>query len=96
MAEEPSQDHKSDREELDDKENLSEVSQRADRLEFISEFQEIRNKAIEQLLNKPVRRHTCQKDKPELHMEQEKHRETICKEAEIFPQRNINRESDDK
>ena len=29
-------------------------------------------------------------------MEQEKHRETIYKEAEILPQRNINRESDDK
>ena len=85
MAEEPPQDHESDQEESEDEENLSEASQRADRLEFIREFQEIMNKAIEQLLNKPVRRHSCRKDKPELHMEQEKHKETICKEAERLP-----------
>ena len=54
------------------------------------------NKVIEQLLNKPARRHSHQKDKPELHMEQEKHKETICKEAERLPQHNINRESDDE
>ena len=58
MAEEPPQDHKSDSEETEDEESLLEVNQRADRLEFIREFQEIMNKAIEQLLNKPVRRHS--------------------------------------
>ena len=69
-----------------------ETSQRADRLEFIREFQETVNKTIEQLLNKPARRHTHQKDKPEPNMEQEKHRKTIHKEADMPPQRNINRE----
>ena len=58
MAEEPPQDHESDPEESEDKENSSEASQRANRLEFIREFQEIMNKAIEQLLNKPAR-HSC-------------------------------------
>ena len=96
MAEEPPQDHKSDQEELDNEENWLEVSQRANRMEFIREFQEIMNRAIEQLLNKPVRRHTCQKDKSEPHMEQEKCRETIHKEAEVLPLRNVNRESDDE
>ena len=65
-------------------------------MEFIREFQEIMNKAVEQLLNKPVRRDTHQKDKPEPHTEQEKHRETICKEAERLPLRNVNRESVDE
>ena len=54
----PPLDHESDQEESDDKESSSEVSQRTDRLEFIREFQEIMHKAIEQLLNKPVRKHT--------------------------------------
>ena len=54
------------------------------------------NIAIEQLLNKPVRRHSHQKDKPELHMEQVKCKETICREAEKIPQHDINREYDDK
>ena len=80
MAEEPPQDHESDPEELKDEENSSEASWRADRLEFIREFQEIMNKAIEQLLNKPVRRHSDWKNKPEPHMEQEKHKETIHKQ----------------
>ena len=30
-------------------------------MEFIKEFQEAMNKAIEQLLNKPVRRHSAEK-----------------------------------
>ena len=85
MAEEPPQDHKSDEEDTKDKESSSEVNQRVDQLEFIREFQEIMNKAIEQLLNKPVRRHSCQKDKPELHMEQGNHKETICREVEKLP-----------
>ena len=62
---EPPQDHESDQEESENEEISSEVSWRADRLEFIREFQEIMNKAIEQLLNKPARKHTCWKNKPE-------------------------------
>ena len=54
------------------------------------------NKAIEQLLNKPVRRHSHQKDKPKLCMEQGKCKETIHKEAERLPQYDINRDSDDE
>ena len=54
------------------------------------------NKAIEQFLNKPARRHSCQKDKPEPCTEQGKHKETIHKEAERLPQYNVNRDSDDK
>ena len=54
------------------------------------------NKAIEQLLNKPVRRHSHQKDKPELCMEQGKHKESIRQEAERLPQHNVNRDSDDE
>ena len=45
-ANEPPQDHKIDQEELDDGENSLEASWRADRLEFIREFQEIMNKTI--------------------------------------------------
>ena len=60
-AEESPPDHESDQEDSKDKESSSEVNQRADRLKFIREFQEIMNKAIEQLLNKPVRRHSHQK-----------------------------------
>ena len=58
MAEEPLQDHASDQEDTEDEEILSEVNRRADQLEFIREFQEIMNKAIEQLFNKPARRHS--------------------------------------
>ena len=54
------------------------------------------NKAIEQLLNKPARRHSCRKDKSELRAEQRKHKETIHREAERLPQHDINRDSDDK
>ena len=61
VAEEPPQDHTSDQEGTKDKESLSEANQRADQMEFIREFQEVMNKAIEQLLNKPARRHSCQK-----------------------------------
>ena len=86
----------SDQEELEDEESSSEVNQRADQMEFIKDFQEAMNQAIEQLLNKPVRRHSHQKDKPEPHMEQGKCKETICREAETLPPRNISRESDNK
>ena len=96
VAKQPPPDHESDQEESGNKEISSEVNQRADQMEFIKEFQEVMNKAIEQLLNKPLRRHSCQKGKPELCMEQGNHRETICQEAEKLPQHNIIRESDDK
>ena len=49
-AEEPPQDHASDQEDTEDEENLSEVNQRADRLEFIREFQEIMNKQLNNCL----------------------------------------------
>ena len=65
-------------------------------MEFIKEFQEVMNQAIEQLLNKSARRHSRQKDKPEPHMEQGKHKESIHKEAKMLPPRNISRESDDE
>ena len=58
--EQPPPDHESDQEELEDK-SSSEVNQRADQMELIKEFQEAMNKAIEQLLNKPVRRHSTEK-----------------------------------
>ena len=54
------------------------------------------NQAIDQLLKKSVRRHPHQKNKPELHMEQGKHKESICKEAEMLPPRNVSRESDNE
>ena len=52
-------DHESDQEESEDEESLLEVNQRADQMEFIKEFQEVMNQAIEQLLKKSVRRHSC-------------------------------------
>ena len=64
-------------------------------MEFIKDFQNVMNQAIEQLLNKSVRRHSCQKEKPEPQMEQGKCKETICKEAEALSPRN-GRESDDE
>ena len=91
----PPPDHESDQEELEDEESSSEVNQRADRMEFIKDFQDAMNQAIEQLLNKSARRHSHQKDKPEPCMEQGKCKETICKEAETLPP-NISRESDNK
>ena len=65
-------------------------------MEFIKEFQEIMNEAINRLLKKPARRYSHRKDKPELHMEQGKCKEAICKEAETPPPRNVSRESDDE
>ena len=86
-------DHASDQE---DKESSSEVNHKADRMEFIKEFQEVMNKAIDQLLKKPVRRHSRWKDKPEPCTEQGKHKEALRKEAEMLPPRNISGESDDE
>ena len=65
-------------------------------MEFIKDFQNAINQAIEQLLNKSVRRYSHQKDKPEPCMEQGKHKESICKEAEMLPPRNVSRESDNE
>ena len=65
-------------------------------MEFIKEFQEIMNQGIDQLLKKSARRHSCRKDKPEPRMEQGKCKETIRKEAETLPPRNISRESDNE
>ena len=64
-------------------------------MEFIKEFQDFMNEAIERLLNKPARKHSCRKDKPELCMEQGKCKEVLCQEAETLPPINISRESDD-
>ena len=89
-------DYKSDQEDSDDEESSSEVNRKADQMEFIKEFQELMNQAIDQLLKKSARRHSCQKDKPEPCMEQGKCKEAICKEAEIPPPRNISRESDNE
>ena len=65
-------------------------------MEFIKEFQDFMNEAIERLLKKPARRHPRQKDKPELCMEKGKRREVLCKEAEMLPPRNISGESDNE
>ena len=65
-------------------------------MEFIKEFQDFMNEAIEQLLKKPARKHACWKDKPEPHTEQGKHKEVLCKEAEMFPPINVSGDSDDK
>ena len=55
-------------------------------MEFIKEFQDFMNEAIDRLLKKPAREHPHWKDKPEPHMEQGKHKEAIHKEAEHFHQ----------
>ena len=54
---------------------ISYINQRADQMEFIKEFQEVMNQAIEQLLKRSARRHPCRKDKPEPCTEQGKHKE---------------------
>ena len=43
---------------MEDEESSSEVNQRADQMEFIKDFQDAMNQAIEQLLNKSARRHS--------------------------------------
>ena len=65
-------------------------------MEFIKEFQDFMNKAIERLLKKPVRKHHCQKDKSEPRTEQGKHKEALCKETEMVPPINISGDSDDE
>ena len=96
VAEQPPLDHKSDQDESKYEEDSAKVNQRADRLEFITEFWEMMDQAIEKLLNKPVRRHPCWKDKPEPCTEQGKQKETICREAEKHPQPDVSRDSDDE
>ena len=49
MTKESPPDHKSDQEESEDEESSSEVNQKADQMEFIKEFQEMMNQAIDQL-----------------------------------------------
>ena len=83
-------DHASDQE--NDEDNLSEVNRKDDRVEFIKEFQDFMNEAIERLLNKPARKHSCQKP----HMEQGKCKEVLHKEAETLPPINVSRDSDDE
>ena len=58
-AEQPPLDNESDQDEPEYKEDSAKVNQKADRLEFIREFQEMMDQAIEKLLNKPARRHPC-------------------------------------
>ena len=65
-------------------------------MEFIKEFQDFMNEAIDRLLKKPVRKHSSWKDKPEPCTEQGKCKEALHKEAEMLPPRNVSGESDDK
>ena len=65
-------------------------------MEFIKEFQDFMNEAIERLLKKPARKHSHWKDKPELCTEQGKRKEALCKEVEMLPPRNISEESDNE
>ena len=92
-AEQPPLDHESDQGKPKYKEDLVEANQRADRLEFIREFWEMMDQAFEKLLSTPVTRYPHQKDKPELCMEQGKHKESICREAERLPQPDVSRDS---
>ena len=64
-----------------DEDNSSEVNRKDDWVEFIREFQDFMNEAIEWLLNKPARRHPRQKDKPEPCTEQGKRKEALRQEA---------------
>ena len=89
MTNESPPDHASDQEDEEDKENSSEVNCKADRMEFIKEFQEFMNKAIDQLLKMPVRKHSHQKDKPELRMAQGKHKEALRKEVEMLDRKSV-------
>ena len=89
-------DHASDQEDEEDEDNSSEVNRKDDQMEFIKEFQDFMNKAIERLLKKPARKHACQKDKPEPCMEQGKRKEALCKEVETLPPINVSGDSDEE
>ena len=65
-------------------------------MEFIKEFQDFMNEAIEQFLKKPARKHSRWKDKPEPRMEQGQHKEVLCKEAEMLPPINVSGDSEDE
>ena len=65
-------------------------------MEFIKEFQDFMNEAIKRLLNKPARKHSRRKDKPELRMEQGKRKEVLRQEAEMLSPINISGDSDDE
>ena len=65
-------------------------------MEFIKEFQDFMNEAIERLLKKPARKHPHRKDKPELCKEQGKRKEVLHKEAEMLPPINVSGDSDDE
>ena len=43
-----------------------------------------------------MRKHPHRKDKPELHTEQGKCKEVLCKEAETLPPINVSKDSDDE
>ena len=87
-------DHASDQN--NDEDNSSEVNRKDDRVEFIKEFQDFMNEAIKRLLNKPARKHSCWKDKPEPHTEQGKCKEVLHQEVEMLPPINISGDSDDE
>ena len=65
-------------------------------MEFIKEFQDFMNEAIEQLLKKPARKHSHWKDKPEPRMEQGKHKEVLRKKVEMLPPINVSGDSDNE
>ena len=96
MTNESPTDHASDQENEEDEDNSSEVNRKDDRMEFIKEFQDFMNEAIEQLLKKPARKHSRWKDKHEPCMEQGKCKEVLCKEAEMFPPINVSADSDNE
>ena len=58
MTNESPTDHASDQENEEDEGNSSEVNHKDDQVEFIKEFQDFMNEAIERLLNKPARKHS--------------------------------------
>ena len=87
-------DHASDQD--NDEDNSSEVNRKDDQVEFIREFQEFMNEAIERLLNKPARKYSCRKDKPEPHTEQGKRKEALRQEAKTLPPINVSGDSDDE
>ena len=89
-------DHTSDQENEEDKDNSSEANHKNDRMEFIKEFQDFMNEAIERLLKKPARKNLSQKDKPEPRTEQGKHKEDLHKEAEMLLPINVSRDSDEE
>ena len=65
-------------------------------MEFIREFQDFMNEAIKQLLNKPARIHSRQKNKPEPCTEQGKCKEVLHQEAETLPPINVSGDFDDE